>query len=99
MKAKTVHEAQFKPGGGPFKEPYAPYDHMSDLNDKKKNHRDAEGNVILEPFNFVTSPAKKGNPNNYPNTGFSKQHEYMPDPYSRKNDFAREELKRDIAKR
>jgi len=55
--------------------------------------------VILEPFNFVTSPAKKGNPNNYPNTGFNKQPEYLPDPYSRKNEFAREELKKDLAKR
>ena len=33
---------------------------MTDLNEVKKDHKDAEGAVIIEPRNFLTNPIKKG---------------------------------------
>jgi hypothetical protein len=37
----------------------APYPHQTDLTEKKKNYRDAEGHVIIAPKNIVLSMGKK----------------------------------------
>lgn len=37
----------------------APYEHMVDRVEVKKNYRDEEGHVITAPRNFITNPAKK----------------------------------------
>lgn len=58
---KAGHEVAFKPAKVVQDKIYkAPFEHMSDHVEIKKNYRDADGAVILEPKNFYTSPPKVG---------------------------------------
>lgn len=55
------HDLNFKPAKAVPDKPYkAPYVHMVDRVDVKKNFRDGDGKVQVEPTNFYTSPAKTG---------------------------------------
>jgi hypothetical protein len=55
---------------------------MTDLVEKKKSYKDAEGHVIIEPRNFLTSPMKKGLVGK--NVYLGEKIPYMPDEYDRK---------------
>ena len=58
---KAGHEIAFKPAKVVREKPYkAPYEHMTDRVEVKKEYKDADGKVITEPKNFYTTPAKIG---------------------------------------
>ena len=38
----------------------APYEHLKEIDEKKKNYRDEEGAVITAPRNFTTNNLKQG---------------------------------------
>jgi tryptophanyl-tRNA synthetase len=58
---KKYHEQVFKPAKTvPVKIYKASFEHMSDRVEVKKNYRDADGKVELEPKNFYTWNPKKG---------------------------------------
>lgn len=91
---KKVSDAAFKPAKTVSKQIKGDHEWMSQNNDKKKNFRDKEGNVIVGPRNFVTTGAKKGDPATTPGVLFSKEpYPHMKDEYDRKRDIARSELK------
>lgn len=54
------HDRPFRPAKDTNKKVKADFEHMTDLLEVKKNHKDAEGHVITEPRNFLTSPIKRG---------------------------------------
>lgn len=58
---KPLHDVKFKPAKH-FKEPLskAPYEHMNDRVDVKKQIKDEDGHVITQPRNFYTCAAKSG---------------------------------------
>ena len=62
------HDAPFKPSGPT--DMIAIHEYMTIDKPRMKRRRDSEGNVIFEPKNFYTSPAKKGHPNTTPGTSF-----------------------------
>lgn len=63
---------------------------MTDRVEVKKNYRDADGQVITEPKNFYTTPAKVGRVGK--RTYFNGQPEHMPDDYEWAQKQARKEL-------
>ena len=77
---KAGHDAPFKPAKR-VKEPIKnniPYKFMPQNRiDKKKNYRDAEGAVILQPFNFVTSKTRTGKVG--PGTSFGGNIPHLPE--------------------
>ena len=54
------HDHAFKPTKEISRKVKADFDHMTDLNEVKKSHKDSDGRVIIEPRNFLTNPIKKG---------------------------------------
>jgi hypothetical protein len=79
---KKVGDLPFKPPGLIDDQILAPYEHLTDLVVQKKKFKDEDGNVITAPPNFVTNPARSGDPNCTTGILFQKDHyEHMPDPY------------------
>jgi len=66
------------------------YGHMNDRVEVKKNYRDEDGEVILEPRNFTTKPLKKGEVGL--GTSFGGHLPHMPDTYDEAKIKARKEL-------
>lgn len=86
------HDMPFKPAKVVRDKPYkAPYEHMKDRVDIKKNYRDADGNVIVEDKNFYTSPAKKGRVGKQ--TFFTPHPAHLPDDYNYPKTLALKEMK------
>ena len=54
------HDFNFKPAKDTMRKVKSDFPHMQEENFPKKNHRDAEGHVIIEPRNFVTNNPRKG---------------------------------------
>lgn len=78
---KKSHEQAFKPAKTvPEKIYKASFEHMSDRVEVKKNYRDADGKVELEPKNFYTWNPKKGKVGK--RCFFNGQVEHMPDDYN-----------------
>ena len=86
---KAGHDKAFKPAKN-FRqdETKAPYPHQSDLVPVKKNYRDEEGKVKIQPRNFLTMPPKKGSVGK--NTFFGGNLPHLPDPY----DYGKEQEKK-----
>jgi hypothetical protein len=79
---KAGHDKAFKPAKHFRQDEFrAPYPHQTDLVPVKKNYRDEEGKVKIEPRNFLTMPPKKGFVGNLP---------HLPDPY----DYGKEQEKK-----
>ena len=74
----------------------APFEHMNDRVELKKNYRDEEGNVILGPKNFLTNPPKEGKVGK--NTTFSGVIKYMPEDYDAIKKLGQEEHKYHLSK-
>lgn len=75
---KAGHDKAFKPAKV-VKEPVkAAYNHMSDLDDKKKNFRNEDGEVVIGPRNFLTNPLRVGQTG--PGTAFGRD-KYIEDKY------------------
>lgn len=90
---KAVSDLPFKPAKTVNKAVKADYEYVEEGEKKKKNHRDAEGAVIIAPRNFTTTGPKQGNPATTPGTLFSKEpYPHMKDEYDRKRELARKEL-------
>jgi hypothetical protein len=88
---KAGHDLPFKPAKVVRDKPYkAPYEHMCDRVDVKKNYKDADGHVIIGPKNFYTCPAKKGKHGK--RTFFAPFAEAIPDDYNWPNKVARKEM-------
>lgn len=85
------HEKAFKPAKQPSKDlkPYSAYDHKADIEHKKKNYRDEEGNVTIAPRNFLTNPPKKGQVGD--KTTFMPPPEHLPDNYNAAKEIAHKE--------
>jgi hypothetical protein len=83
------HQVAWRPGGLKH-EPYSLYENLRTEEEKKVFKKGPDGQIVLEPRNFLTSPMKKGNPNCTPGLLISKEPEYVPDAYDRKKelDFA-----------
>lgn len=88
---KAGHDIAFKPAKVVRDKPYqAAYEHMVDRVDVKKNYRDAEGDVIMEPKNFYTTPAKQGRVGKQ--TYFTPQVGHMPDDFNYPRTLATKEM-------
>lgn len=90
---KAVSDLPFKPAKTVSK--IIKKEHEWEPEDKhvKKNFKDAEGNVITAPKNFVTTGPKSGNPATCPGTLFETEYyPHMKDEYDRKRELARQEL-------
>lgn len=85
------HETDFKPAKTIQDKVKAPYEHLKEIDEKKKNYRDEEGAVITAPRNFTTNNLKKGQVG--PQTYFEGKFVYMEDDYNRKKALATNERK------
>lgn len=86
---KAGHDKAFKPAKHVKQDEFkAPYPHQSDFIHVKKNYRDEEGKVKLQPKNFLTMPPKKGFVGK--GTFFGGNLPHLPDPY----DFGKEQEKK-----
>ena len=88
---KPTHDVKFKPAKHVREKYYkAPFDHMVDRVEVKKDYRDADGAVITAPKNFYTYGPKQGE------TGkacyFNKFPEHVPDDYNYPKKVATEEM-------
>ena len=96
---KGGHDKDFKPQYN-LKERLhkLPYNYMPLGNGKeeKKNYRDADGAVIIEPRGFVTNPVKKGKVG--PGTTIGGVIPYIPDEYDYKKKLAAKEREYHISK-
>ena len=54
------HDVNFKPAKDLQRKIKADFEHMVDYKEVKKNFRDTDGSVKIEPRNFLTNPIKKG---------------------------------------
>ncbi len=54
------HDFAFRPAKDMNVKVKSAFTHMTDLNTQKKVYRNADGEVITEPKNFLTNPMKKG---------------------------------------
>ncbi|CAI2374592.1 unnamed protein product [Moneuplotes crassus] len=91
---KVVSDHAFKPAKQIPEPVKSAYEHMQADEHVKKNHRDADGAVILAPRNFTTTGAKQGNPATTPGVLFEKEYyPHMKDEYDRRKELASEELK------
>lgn len=89
---KAVSDLQFKPAKTIQRAVKHDFEWMPEENAKKKNYKDADGNVIVGPRNFVTTGPKKGHPGTTPGTLFEKEfYPHMKDEYDMKRDLARKE--------
>jgi len=58
---KKIHDIAFKPAKHVREKYYtASFEHMNDRVDVKKDFRDADGNVVISPKNYLTNPPKAG---------------------------------------
>ena len=57
---KAGHDKAFCPAKVVKQPVKAAYDHKTDLDDKKKNFRNEDGEVVIGPRNFLTNPLKVG---------------------------------------
>lgn len=86
------HDVVFKPAKVVKDKIYvAPFEHMSERLDFKKNYRDADGHVITEPRNFCTNPPQQTGSHGK-RSFFSKQVEFMKDEYDYPRDLAITEM-------
>lgn len=83
------HDKDFKPAKDTMRKVKADFPHMTDYIEKKKNRRDAEGAVIIEPKNFLTNPPKKGEVGK--GTSFAGNLPHLPDPFDRKRELLSKE--------
>jgi len=90
------HDKPFSPTKDPHKRVKADFDHKTDLNERKKNFKDEDGKVKIEPPNFLTNPPKKGQVGK--GTTFEGVLPYKPDPYDHKKELAKKELEEHKAK-
>ena len=58
-------------------------------NQKKRQYRDADGAVIIEPKGFLTNPVKRGRTRSV----VFEDYEYKGDDYNAKNKMVRSEIK------
>jgi len=88
---KKLHDIAFKPAKHVIERYYrASYEHMNDRVEVKKDYKDADGNVITAPKNFVTMPPKIGLHGQVgKNVFFNKQVEHIPDDYNWPKKLAR----------
>ena len=86
-KARSVHDGAAFKQAGPVKYPHLPYPYMPQDVEKPKRARGEQGEVVIAPRNFTTSPAKKGRPNCYPKTAFTAHPEYICDNYNRRKEM------------
>jgi hypothetical protein len=78
---KAGHEVAFKPAKVVKEKIYqAPYEHMNDRVEVKKEYRDADGAVKTEPKNFYTWKPKMGKVGK--RCFFNGQPEHIPDDYN-----------------
>lgn len=57
---KKCHDKMFKPVKVVKESVKAPYEHKTDLEEKKKVYRNEDGEVVIGPKNFLTNPLKHG---------------------------------------
>jgi Domain of unknown function (DUF4586) len=88
----------WKPGG-PKPEPLSLYPHEASDNFKKISKKGPDGEVILEPKNFYTSPPRIGSAVVTPGVLIGgNKFEYMSDPFNRKHEMELTEMKNNKAK-
>lgn len=90
-KMRANHQVSWRPGGR-LHEPYSLYESLPSQSEKKFNKKGPDGKVVLQPRNFLTSPAKPGNPNCTPGLLMGPIPEHIADPYDRKKQIDYEEL-------
>lgn len=83
---RKAHQVAWKPGGR-LQEPYALFPSEPTESEKKTKKRGPDGEVLLEPKNFYTTPMKKGNANCTPGLLMGAANEHIPDPYNRKKEL------------
>lgn len=88
-KMRKSHDVVFKPGGPTDNQTI--FEYISPEKPKQRKRRDSEGNILFEPKNFYTSPAKKGVPGVSPGTTFGEPFEHIPEPYDRPKELKRKE--------
>ena len=86
----------FKPAGS-IEEKIALFPHEQTEVYKKKNFRDAEGAVVLEPKNILAIPPKKGEAASTPGLVFSSV-PAVTEPYDRKHQLEKEEKEKSKAR-
>lgn len=91
------HQVSWKPGGK-LNEPYSLFPDEPTEREKKSNKRGPDGEVLLGPRNFYTSPMKKGIPSCTPGLLIGQSNEHIPDPYNRKKELEFEEHKKHKSK-
>ena len=57
---KAGHDKAFKPAKIVPEKVKAPYDHLTELVEKKRPLRDEDGKVVIAPRNIATNPPKTG---------------------------------------
>lgn len=94
---KAGHLAPFRPTKAPqIKDHKAPYEHMNERTEVKKNYRDADGHVIIKSRNIITNGLKSGEVGKQ--TYFSGIPPHMPDDYESGRKLARQEFEAAQAK-
>jgi uncharacterized membrane protein YvbJ len=76
------HDKDFKPAKDINRKVRADFVHLTDYVEKKKNRKDADGHVIIEPRNFLTNPPKVGEVGKQ--TSFGGNLPHMADPFDTK---------------
>lgn len=88
-KMRKSHDVAFKPAGPTDNQTI--FEYMSPERPRIKKRRDSEGNLIFEPRNFYTSPAKKGQASITPGVMFGGIPEYISEPYDHPKELKRKE--------
>lgn len=91
------HDRPFKPTRHVQQPLKLAHEHMQADNHVKKNFRNEDGEVITEPRNFTTMPAKKGNCTSKGAT-FGGMAEHMADDYNYPKVISRKELDYHLSK-
>lgn len=97
-KLKKFHDNVWKPAAY-VEEPVSLFPHEACDKHVKINRRTSEGGVRIDPKNFLTSPAKKGNAAVTPGVLLGPIPEHMVDEFDRKMKTARDASKISRAKR
>ena len=79
------HNGNFKPAKDTQRKVKADFEHMIDFKEVSKNRKGADGGVVTDPKNFLTSPPKKGT--TYKGTLFGGKTEHMAEPFDRKKEL------------
>jgi len=90
------HDKPFSPVKDPHQKVKAEFEHKTDLNVIKKNYRDEDNRVKIEPRNFLTNPPRKGQVGK--GTSFGGTLPHKPDPYDYKKTLVKKELEDHKAK-